>query len=347
MSEASLGSRVQKRKNKRKKRILAIGCCILLLLAAGVYLLRKEIGWFVFDHVVSPGIEKTLDNAYEPLPGREVPTASGSKPYAVLLLGVDQRKQEKGRSDTMIYTVVRPKEKKLFMVSIPRDSYAKIMGTSRKKEYYDKITHAYAHGGAYSSVTTVEELLANRVDYYAAINFKGVEETVDSLGGLRLPIAKDLVNDDADHEKFLIKGGQKLYDGKDSLNYVRYREDAGGDINRTHRQVEFIHAAISRMIELNNLTKIPDIMNSLGDTLKTDMPPSEIMDNAKTFFEHGDNFIDSYTLPGTGGKRDDGIYYYNLDEDALNKVKAEIGLWLDPNTSLAELETGLDQTPTT
>ena len=58
----------------------------------------------------------------------------------MLLLGVDARDAEQGRSDTMMFTVVRPKDGAVLMVSIPRDTYTEIVGKDRQ----DKINHAYA-----------------------------------------------------------------------------------------------------------------------------------------------------------------------------------------------------------
>ncbi|MBB3108197.1 LCP family protein required for cell wall assembly [Paenibacillus phyllosphaerae] len=331
-----MSNRVEQHKHKKqsspKKALLRFILFGLIPLLAAGYLFRQEIALLLFDNIVAPTIETGLAESYEPLPNKETKViVQDAEPFTMLLLGVDQRDNEIGRSDTMIFSVVRPKEKRVLMISIPRDAYVNIRGASEHSRSHDKITHAYAFGGASASVSTIEGLLSQRVDYYATINFKGVENTVDALGGLRLPITEDLVNDDKDHEKFVIPGGQELYNGEDALNYVRYREDAGGDLNRTHRQVEFIRAVTSRMIELGNLTKIPTILDSLGETLKTDMPPSTMTDNAMRFLEHDDNFITSHTLKGTGGKRDDGIWYYNVDEEDLVNVKNEISRWLDPD----------------
>ena len=145
--------------------------------------------------------------------------------------GIDERNKEIGRSDTMIYTVVRPIDGAILMVSIPRDTYTAIIGKETKsgKQWEDKITHAYAFGGAKMSVETVKNLFDSHIDHYATINFQGFRDVIDSMGGITLPVTEDLVNDDADHEKFVVKAGQDLYNGADALNYVRYREDAGGD----------------------------------------------------------------------------------------------------------------------
>ncbi len=76
-------------------------------------------------------------------------------PISVLIMGVDERKNDKGRADTMIYMTVNPKTNTTEMVSIPRDTYTKISG----KGTMDKINHSYAFGGTQMAADTVEDLL--------------------------------------------------------------------------------------------------------------------------------------------------------------------------------------------
>ena len=186
----------------------------------------------------------------------------GENPFSLLLLGIDQRDKEIGRSDTMIYTVVRPIDGAILMVSIPRDTYTAIIGKETKsgKQWEDKITHAYAFGGAKMSVETVENLFDSHIDHYATINFQGFRDVIDSMGGISLPVTEDLVNDDADHEKFVVKAGQDLYNGTDALNYVRYREDAGGDTSRAGRHQVFLNAIMNKASQVGQWTKFPDLI---------------------------------------------------------------------------------------
>ena len=73
------------------------------------------------------------------------------------------------------------------MVSIPRDTYTAIIGKETKsgKQWEDKITHAYAFGGAKMSVETVENLFDSPIDHYATINFQGFRDVIDSWVGSR------------------------------------------------------------------------------------------------------------------------------------------------------------------
>ncbi|MBD4898888.1 transcription antiterminator LytR, partial [Xanthomonas citri pv. citri] len=69
-------------------------------------------------------------------------------PFSVLIMGVDERDGDKGRADTLIYMTVNPKTNTTDMVSIPRDTYTKIIG----KGTMDKINHSYAFGGTQMTV---------------------------------------------------------------------------------------------------------------------------------------------------------------------------------------------------
>ncbi|XEC95047.1 LCP family protein [Paenibacillus tarimensis] len=323
--------------NKRKYKWAAVIAAVIIIAGTAGYMNRMHIALWGFNTFISDDIEKQLEKSYKPFEGREVKPIIHEetiRPISLLLLGVDQRKNERGRSDTMIYTVIRPEDGAMLMVSIPRDAYVEIPGRSRA----DKITHAYAFGEAKLAVETVENLFGLPVDHYAAINFEGFRSIIDEMGGIALPIEKDLVNDDPNHEKFVVKAGQDLYNGQDALNYVRYREDAGGDLTRTGRHQVFISAMLDKASEVGQWTKIPQLVDIMGSNFTTDIVPNDLIDMAKTMLQSGHRTIYSHTLKGKGGiSSDNGIWYYYLDKEDLDKAKAWIQNWLDASKSRAEL----------
>ncbi|MDK7094082.1 LCP family protein, partial [Gardnerella swidsinskii] len=75
---------------------------------------------------------------------------SGKEPFNILLLGTDTgafgRKEVRGNSDTMIIVTVNPAKKKLSLMSIPRDTMARMIGTESFSVH--KINAAYNIGGA-------------------------------------------------------------------------------------------------------------------------------------------------------------------------------------------------------
>src|SRR5699024_12771467 len=92
--------------------------------------------------------------------------------FSVLLLGVDAREGDKGRSDTMIVLTVNPKKDTTKMVSIPRDTLTEIVG----KGIDDKLNHAYAFGGVKMSLDYTEMLLNIKYEYAVQLNMECKQE---------------------------------------------------------------------------------------------------------------------------------------------------------------------------
>lgn len=327
---------------KRGYKWVAAILAILVIGGAAGYYNRNTLALWGFDTFLSGSVKKKLEKSYEPLEGRTpVETAyKKEEPFALLLLGVDQRDKEIGRSDTMIYTVVRPIDGAILMVSIPRDTYVDIVGKTTKSgsQWKDKITHAYAFGGAKMSVETVEKFFGATVNHYATINFKGFRDVIDAMGGISLPITEDLVNDDPDHEKFVVKAGKDVYNGTEALNYVRYREDAGGDTSRAGRHQVFLNAIMNKASNVSQWTKIPHLIDIMGSNFSTDLTPDHMIDLAKSMLQSDNRTIYSHTLKGDGHRlKNGGAWYYFADEDDLAKTKAMITAWLNPSLTKAQL----------
>ncbi|CAM2877847.1 LCP family protein [Paenibacillus sediminis] len=322
----------------RKRKIWAAIACSLVLICIGSFMFRKELAILLFDTFISNKVEATLDNSYKPIGSESEqqqeqtqPADQSLSPFSVLLLGIDQRKNEAARSDSIIYSVMRKKDNKILLLSIPRDSKAYIVG----KDFETKINAAHAYGGAKMSVDTVENLLQVPVNYYATINFAGLTEIVDALGGVELPITKDIVNRQKIHEKFIIKAGKPIYTGEEALNYVRYREDS--DMNRTERQRIFLNSLMNRVLSLNQITKLPQLLEIAGSNFTTNMKSNFMIELAKDIFKSGQTpQIESYMLRGSDAKVD-GVYYYIIDEQDLNYVKELLQNWMNPNTDEANL----------
>lgn len=316
-----------------KKKILFIVLAALLLVGAlGGYLFRAQLAVAVFDLFMSDKVESSLEKTYKPLKGNQTPEPVGlqSEPFSVILLGNDQRENEPARSDSMILAVIRPKESNVLLVSVPRDTYVDIVGKGKK----DKITHAFAFGGSEMARDTMEALLDAKIDYYASINFKGLKDVIDAMGGVELPIGKDIVNKGKDHEIFTVKANKPIYSGQEALNYVRYREDS--DFNRTKRQQVFLDAAAKRLMQIGQIGKVPELIEIMGDNFQTDMHPKFIIALAKQLLTGSKPEITSFTIMGEG-MRLNGIYYNDAKEEDVKLAKQMIDNWMDPNTPKNQL----------
>ncbi|KEO79091.1 LCP family protein [Paenibacillus polymyxa] len=328
-------------KPKKKKRFTAlyISCIVLFLIAVGGYLFRKQLTLVAFDWFVSPTLESKLEKSYQPRQSGEQQqqetVAYRKEPFSVLLLGTDQRPNEKarGRSDTVMYAVVRPAESRVLLVSIPRDTYVQIAGHDPNRDGeddFDKLGHAYAFGGEDMSMATVEKLMEHKADYYATINFQGIQEAVNAVGGVVLPIDKPIENKNPLHIKFRIEAGKPLYNGEEAMYYVRYREDS--DFNRTKRQQIFLNAMADKLLNINGITKIPELLDIMGANFKTDMEPTFITGLGKQAISQGNPQISSFTITGEGFKKK-GLYYDRANEQELEYARLMIANWLDSDTT--------------
>lgn len=309
---------------------------LIIIVCSCSFIWRKQIYILILDAFYSNDIKSALDRSFVPI-GNENERTTDKKnlnePFSLLLMGTDQRENEPSRSDSLIYSVIRPLDSRILLISIPRDSYTDIVGYNKKS----KINAAFVHGGAKMTIATVENLLGQPIQYYASINFKGLVDVVNTLGGIELPITKDIVNKGKNHDKFIIKANKPVYSGEEALNYVRYREDS--DFNRTERHRIFISAMLNRFKNLGNLSKIDDVIKIGGENLNTNMKSDLVLQLAKAAINNTPT-ISNYMLKGSDLKID-GIYYYSLDEKDLKYVRDLIGKWLSPNTNYLELNVDL------
>ena len=123
----------------------------------------------------------------------------------ILLLGIDARKGETmARSDTIMLARIDKKEKKVAVVSIPRDTKIPVPGSA-----IPKINHACAIGGPELSSQVVGKLMGIKVDYYILTNFDGFKDIINTLGGVTI---------DVDSRKYKPSEGIDLRPGLQRLN---------------------------------------------------------------------------------------------------------------------------------
>ncbi|SDW93532.1 LCP family protein [Paenibacillus sp. PDC88] len=324
-------------RRKRRGRGLLITLLTLVVVVAVAYPFRQQIAIAAFDLFLSGTVENQLEKSYKPSGSASAePVVYQDEPFSVLLLGTDARPYEKtrGRSDTVIYAVVRPQESRVLLVSIPRDTYVEIVGHDADEDGmndYDKLTHAFAFGEEEMAINTVEKFLGYEVNNYATVNFMAIQQVVDAIGGVELPITEDIVNKNPNHVQFTIEGGKPIYSGEEALYYIRYREDS--DFKRAERQQIFLNAVANRMLNVKQISQIPELFDIMGENFQTDLHPTSIINLAKQVLTQGNPEILSFTMMGEGVRKDDGIFYTEVDEKYYEYSKEMIANWLDPNTT--------------
>lgn len=297
-----------------KKIMLRIGLVVI-----GLVVIVGATGFYIYHQVA-----KTTSTIYEPIEKttkRNAPLNMNEKnPFSVLLLGVDKRPGDQGRSDSLMVVTVNPTKHTTKIISIPRDTRTEIVG----KNSIDKINHAFAFGGIQMSVNTVEKFLNIPIDYYLEVNMEGFKGIVDAIGGVEVMNTLDFTNDG-----FHFKKGLLSLNGEKALSFSRMRyEDPQGDFGREARQRQIIQEVINKGTKIQSLVSYKDILNSISKNLETNLTLDEMFDIQKSYRGATDS-IEQQQLEGSG-KMIKGIYYYLVPEEnrlALsNELRDQLGL---------------------
>ncbi|PEJ58434.1 LytR family transcriptional regulator [Bacillus sp. AFS002410] len=297
-----------------KKIMLRIGLVVL-----GLAVIVGATGFYIYHQVA-----ETTSTIYQPIEKttkRSAPLNMKEKnPFSVLLLGVDKRPGDKGRSDSLMVMTVNPTKHTTKIISIPRDTRTEIVG----KNSVDKINHAFAFGGIQMTVNTVEKFLNIPIDYYLEVNMEGFKDIVDAIGGVEVMNTLDFTNDG-----FHFKKGLLSLNGEKALSFSRMRyEDPQGDFGREARQRQIIQEVINKGTKIKSLVSYKDILNSINKNLETNFTMQQMFEIQKDY-RGATASIEQQQLQGSG-KMIKGIYYYLVPEKnrlALsNELRDQLGL---------------------
>jgi len=230
--------------------------------------------------------------------------------FTALLLGVDQRPGDRGRSDTMLVMTVNPDSGKALLYNIPRDTRTLLV----KRGFEDKINHAYAYNGVAGSVATVENFIDLPIDYYVQINMEGFETLVDLLGGV------DVNNPFAfDYEGRAFPKGEQHLNGELALKYSRMRfDDPRGDFGRNERQRQVVKDMLHQASQWEGIASFKELLGTMGDHVRTNLT----FDQMQTIFLKYRTKIDtiqSTEIKGQG-TRIGGIYYYLVGDAERTRI---------------------------
>ena len=179
-----------------------------------------------------------------------------------VLLGSDARAGEASRSDTIVITKAGGG-----MLAVPRDTLVEIPGVGE-----DKINAAFATGGPELTVETLENLTGLPIDNYIVVNFGGVKDIVDAMGGITLEVNQP-IQVGIEGRSVSIPAGTRELDGLEALAYVRYRGGPTADIGRIGRQQEFLRQLAREATAPANLPRLPATAQAVWSNIDTNMNP--------------------------------------------------------------------------
>ncbi|MBA4370543.1 MAG: hypothetical protein C0418_03065 [Coriobacteriaceae bacterium] len=236
---------------------------------------------------IDPKITEVLTKPKEP-----------EEPFTILLLGVDKRFGETvARTDTIILARVDTTQKRIWLVSIPRDTRAEIPGKG-----VDKINVA-AYGGYPAVIETVERLMDVEINHFMAVNFRGFQGVVDALGGIWIDVDTEIddwkaASHSPGHRAKHIEPGYQKLDGEYALTFVRSRDFPDADFARMRHQQAFFKALVKQSARLGNVPKLPGMVKQFSKNVSTDMTFSQILSVASSLFGMPDGNMQTATLSG-------------------------------------------------
>lgn len=196
------------------------------------------------------------------------------EPFYVLLLGTDGRPgEEVYRSDSIILARIDPTEKSASLISIPRDTMVVYNGETMK------INATHAVNGPQGVVEAVNDLCFNgeqKISHYAEINFEGMEDLIDAVGGIDLEATEEV--DDPEHLDIKIEKGFQHMDGATALTYARCRYTyADGDFTRMRHQRQVLSALAKKILNDLDPATIMGTVEELSKVVITTLGVQDIV----------------------------------------------------------------------
>lgn len=192
-------------------------------------------------------------------------------PFNVLLIGYSRTDigSPVGLADSIILATINPQTYTVAMTSIARDSFAPIACYGGE---YDKINSGRSTSRA-CFIETVEDFIGMDVDYYMELDYLGLVQIVNTIGGIYInnPVAFTL-------DGIYVPAGEHVFaDGQMALQFARERHHMpGGDFDRQQHQKEVIIEIAKKFIESGDITLALKAMDEASDWMSTDLTLAQL-----------------------------------------------------------------------
>lgn len=236
------GNASVKKRNSPAKRVAMVVTAVIALLIVGA-----GVAIAMYYNNIASSI-KIDEEEMVALKEELVVPEKKEDPYYILLLGSDAREGDRAsRSDSIILARVDTANKKLVLISIPRDTMVQIEGHGTAK-----INAAYAYGGAAGAVRAVSDFAGVPITHYAEVYFDGFKDIVDAVGGVdvQVPLTFIGAHPDANGNPIQFVQGTQHMDGDMALSFSRERYAfIDGDFQRARNQRAVVIAIVKKVLK--------------------------------------------------------------------------------------------------
>jgi polyisoprenyl-teichoic acid--peptidoglycan teichoic acid transferase len=274
-----------------------------------------------------------------------------SHPVNVIVMGVDRVEGSQpgspesftGRSDTMLLVHLDAQERKVTLLSIPRDTQVKVANFG-----LTKVNHANRMGGP-ALVRSVlrDNLQGVTIDRYMRVNTEAFKAIIDAIGGLRVFVpARMEYTDNTQKLKIDLQPGWQTLNGDQAEQFARFRHDAYGDIGRVQRQQTLLKALRETLMNPLMLPRLPELINTAQKYLDTNLSNEEILALVTVGLDVGTDRFKMVMLPGRASETwEFSSSYWIMDPAAASKILSQnFGLDVTPPSDMSG-ESPADRTP--
>lgn len=333
-----------KKKSKTKKRLiisfLSLIVIILLLAGSAVYYYFNTYSKINYTPIVENKEELEITVETE----EKINIFKDSKNIInVLLLGTDQREADTAsRSDSIMIASIDPANGNIKLASLMRDTRVDIQGHGK-----DKLGHAFAYGGPALALKTVNKNFEMNLTYYATIDYIGLLNIIDSVGGVMIDVKDyelewanicitDIAKLNGTENTPVTKAGMQLLNGQQAVGYSRIRKAGDGDYERTERQRTVLSAVLNKVTKMN-VTQVPNLINTFAPFVETNITSTYLLKIAVSVLNSGISDIIQSRFPtdqSSGGKIINDRWYLVYDkEDTIEELHNFIFGNIPPETN--------------
>lgn len=249
---------------------------------------RKIINWFGSEAYSKGVFDDQFDN--KKLKKNELKYNYSEEYTNFVMFGVDSRNGEvdSSNSDSIMIVSIHNTTGEVKLVSVYRDTLLGIYDSEGNLSKYFKVNSAYAAGGPEAAINTLNMNLDMDITDYVTVNFSGVAEIIDTLGGIKVNLTKAELAQLNTHMKSTIsstgqyappvkKSGKNIkLNGIQATTYCRIRKATFYD-PETDEAIsnDFGRAARQRLV----ITKLIERAKKAGITELQDMVKTVLNDN--------------------------------------------------------------------
>lgn len=261
------------------------------------------------------------------------------------------------RTDNMMVIGFDTKNHKVNVLNIPRD----VMCDNGKTGANRKINAAYgSHQDIQNTMKEVKKVIGFTPDKYIVVNFDGIAQIVDTIGGIDYEVPfKMIYNDPVQDLNIYFEPGMQHMNGEQVVEFLRWRHNDpgytdlqtegydGGDESRIQKQQEFLMYLAKQILKPENILKAKSIAEAVFNNVKTDLTMGELVWMANQAMQVDTANIQMFTLPGYPANSYAGSdaflsFFFPNEEKTLELVNQYFNPYDKPITTLDVIESPPD-----